>query len=285
MNQFDIVTGEKVQILCDLYFGYPQDFHNPFIRNDISKHFNLYDLVESIDNPKYIFCYAHRIKELSSKIHLFSNQFVLVTGNSDENITNCREVHNILSCPCLIRWFAQNVGILHEKLKLVPIGFANSMWKHGDISLFKDASFLLLLQDNPKTKRIYFQFNINTNVTKRKILYEQLTPMLDWLEYIVPIENVKRLREYQFCICPEGNGYDTHRLWEALYLKVVPIVIKSPFTTVLQSYDLPMVVLEKWDDLDETVLDYNNYSFDNMNYLNTTMFDRLKRQIYNSSDT
>lgn len=49
MNQFDIVTGEKVQILCDLYFGYPQDFHNPFIRNDISKHFNLYDLVESID--------------------------------------------------------------------------------------------------------------------------------------------------------------------------------------------------------------------------------------------
>ena len=101
MNQFDIVTGEKVQILCDLYFGYPQDFHNPFIRNDISKHFNLYDLVESIDNPKYIFCYAHRIKELSSKIHLFSNQFVLVTGNSDENITNCREVHNILSCPCL----------------------------------------------------------------------------------------------------------------------------------------------------------------------------------------
>lgn len=70
--------------------------------------------------------------------------------------------------------------------------------------------------------------------------------------------NYKRLlSQYRYCVCPEGNGYDTHRLWEALYLKVVPIVKRSPFITCLQrSMNLPMVVLERWEDLNPSALNY-----------------------------
>lgn len=275
----DIVTGEKVQLLCDLYFGYPEDFQfNPLIRNNPTKHFNIHHWIESIENPKCLFCYSHRIKDLSNRIHLLKNPFVLVTHNSDENLVDCQHVQRILSCPNLIQWFGQNVGFPHEKLQLIPIGFANQMWKHGNLSLFEDATFLSLLEHNLKSKKIYFQFNIQTNFTQRKICYDQLIHKLDWVECIEPLDNLKRLREYQFCICPEGNGYDTHRLWEALYLKVVPIVLKNPFTTILQ-YHLPMVVLDKWEDLDVSALDYNQYSFDGIS--NTVSnFNKLKDKIY-----
>jgi hypothetical protein len=200
-----------------------------------------------------------------------------VSHNSDENLVDCPHVQSILDCPRLIQWFGQNVGYQHEKLHLIPIGFANQMWKHGNLSLFENATFLSLLENNVKSKRIYFQFNIQTNFTQRKVCYDQLIHKLDWLECIDHVDNLKRLREYQFCICPEGNGYDTHRLWEALYLKVVPIVVKNPFTTILQ-YHLPILVLEKWEDLDETILDYSQYSFDGTS--NTLYnFNKLKDKI------
>jgi hypothetical protein len=74
------------------------------------------------------------------------------------------------------------------------------------------------------------------------------------LYLIIPYDNLLRLNDYEFCICPEGNGADTHRLWECLYLKVVPIVVNSQFTKLLIKYNIPMVIIEKWDDFDDTLL-------------------------------
>ena len=37
------------------------------------------------------------------------------------------------------------------------------------------------------------------------------------------------LLNYMFVICPEGNGIDTHRMWEALYLRTIPIIKKYDF--------------------------------------------------------
>ena len=36
-----------------------------------------------------------------------------------------------------------------------------------------------------------------------------------------------KLSYYKFAICPEGNGVDCHRIWECIYLGVVPIIIDS----------------------------------------------------------
>ncbi len=36
-----------------------------------------------------------------------------------------------------------------------------------------------------------------------------------------------RLSEYKFWICPRGNGLDTHRAWEALYVGAVPVIKRS----------------------------------------------------------
>jgi hypothetical protein len=52
-----------------------------------------------------------------------------------------------------------------------------------------------------------------------------------------------------FVICPEGNGIDTHRLWEALYLKTIPIIKKNKISPFLQKANLPILILNDWSDL------------------------------------
>jgi len=271
-----VVTGEKIQQLCDIYLGFEEDFqYNPLIKNQYNKHINLNKLSGMYDdNPFYIFCYPHRIKDLSYKINLFQNNFILVTHNSDCEIRQVEEIFNILNCEKLLKWYGQNICFEHPKLHFLPIGLANSMWEHGNLSLFNDKNFINNSNtSNIKTKKVYFNFSIDTNKKKRQICYDALKNKLEWLENVNPVQNQLRLKEYEFCICPEGNGVDSHRLWEALYLKTVPIVIKSEFTNILIKQCVPLFVLESWQDLNIDDLNYNDFDFNNPDFIKLLNFD------------
>jgi len=260
----NIVTGERIQQLCNIYFGFQEDFDfNPLIKQQTNKHFNLNSLNTEIENPYYIFCYSHRINDLSGKIHLLKNRFILVTHNSDGEIRECSDVLHILKFSNLDKWYAQNLCFEHPKLNFLPIGIANSQWQHGNLNFFK---YQNLYYYSNKIKNVYFNFNIDTNKNKRAICFDSLKNKLEWLNNVSPQENIFRLSEYKFCICPEGNGVDTHRLWEAIYLKTIPIVIKSEFTTILEKNGIPIIVINSWNDFDETTLIYNISLFENENY-------------------
>jgi hypothetical protein len=259
-----IISGEKIQQLCDIYLGTEYDFnYNPLIKKDTSKHVSIDTMNECWDNPMYVFCYTHRIHLLSEKLHLFQNKFILITHNSDSNITPDISL-SILNSEKIIAWYGQNICFEHTKLKFLPIGFANSMWSHGNISLLSDS----YLEKITKTKKVYFNFSIHTNTQKRQPCYDSLKNKIEWLHSINPVDNLDRLSKYEFCICPEGNGVDTHRLWECFYLKVVPIVIKSEFTTILLKQGIPLHVLDTWSDLDVDKLNYDLYHFEPLNCWN-----------------
>jgi hypothetical protein len=275
----DIITGEKIQELCDMYIGHPHDFEfNPFINKDKHKHININTITDEFDNVKYIFCYSHLIPDISSKIKYFKNNFILITHNSDYIIEDNNEyVKTILNCNKLIKWYSQNIIFEHNKLSLLPIGFANRMWPHGNLSPFNDKHFIH--QSINKTNNIYFNFNIHTNFTKRKKCYDDLIHKIQWLDNIHPVLNLHRLKTFQFCICPEGNGVDTHRLWECLYLKVVPIVINTPFTKILKKYNVPLVILNNWSDIFTTHLSYEQYDFNDNTFLDLISFNKLADNI------
>lgn len=281
----DIITGEKIQEICDIYItNNPTIFkYNKKIKNNYHKCINSIDIYDNYDNPKYIFCYTNQIKDFYKKILLFKNKFILISHNSDYNIENYEYIQLLLNSNNLIAWYSQNILFIHPKLKLLPIGIANSIWKHGDLSIFDNIyqNFDLSL----KTKDVYFNFSILTNPSKRILCYESLKSKLLWLETISPTQNLIRLKDYKFCICPEGNGVDTHRLWECLYLKVVPIVIKSPFTNILIRYNIPLVILEDWYEFDLEKLDYNYYitKFNSNDLKNILSFSFLKNNILNTS--
>jgi hypothetical protein len=274
----EIVTGEKIQQICDFYIGNLGDFYfNPIIANQINKHLNINSINQDFDNPYYIFCYSHLINELSTKINYFKNKFILITHNSDQNIENNETINIILNYDNVVKWYAQNITFQHDKLKLLPIGLANSMWPHGNLQAFNDNNLINNIHN--KTKFIYFNFNINTNINKRQPCYDQLKDKLEWLNNINPVENLYRLKDYQFCICPEGNGVDTHRLWECLYLKVVPIVIDSPFSNILKTYNIPLVILNNWNDSFKLNLNYNDYNFNDEKFLNLSHYNKLVAKI------
>jgi hypothetical protein len=259
----NIISGEQLQQLADIYIGYSEDFdYNPIIRSQSNKFVFLHELNRDYNNPMIVFCYGHRIHELSTKIHLFQNDFILITHNSDENIIDNTTSQCILYSPKLIRWYAQNICFYNSKLYMLPIGIANSMWPHGDKRLYNNPEFMKYC--DIKNKNVYFTFNIDTNRQKREPCYNSLKNKLEWLSSIPPVQNTERLAEYKFCICPEGNGVDTHRLWEALYLKCIPIVIKSPFTDTLLRNNIPVIVLDNWDEFDESKLIYNFTPFHNI---------------------
>ena len=58
-----------------------------------------------------------------------------------------------------------------------------------------------------------------------------------------PIEEYFRdIAEHRYVLCPDGNGIDCFRTWEALYLGSIPIVKRSRVTE--QFSDLPILIVD-----------------------------------------
>jgi len=122
------------------------------------------------------------------------------------------------------------------------------MWEHGNLKIWEQIFHETDLTQ--KTQLIYFNFTIQTQKEKRGSCYSTIMlknipfqPNLDYYNYL------KLLSTFRYCICPEGNGLDTHRFWECLYLKVIPITIRN-YITEYYSLLFPIVLLETWDDVD-----------------------------------
>lgn len=62
------------------------------------------------------------------------------------------------------------------------------------------------------------------------------------------INYLRNLRTFGLVPCPEGNGVDTHRFWETLYMGGTPVVTKNPMMEVF--YDnLPVIQIDSWEEL------------------------------------
>jgi hypothetical protein len=62
------------------------------------------------------------------------------------------------------------------------------------------------------------------------------------------VQYLSSLRSNSFVLCPEGNGVDTHRLWETLYMGGIPIVLKNQYLSDILAV-LPVVQLNDWSEL------------------------------------
>lgn len=257
------ITGEKIQIIADLFIGTPEMLNfNPSITINHQKSLNIYNLNSKIDNPKYIYTYTQNLYLFYEKIKYLKNSFILISHNSDYNIIN-NDLHNdIANNDKIIKWYSQNLLFNHPKIDILPIGLANSQWEHGNINYIPNSDKI------DKINNIYFYFEIATNKDKRNDCYLKLKDFLQLSEKKIPKDYFNYLSSFKFAICPEGNGIDSHRLWECLYLKVIPIVIDNIFIRkVKDKYKLPMIILNDWneligmeliyEDFDNSILDLN----------------------------
>jgi hypothetical protein len=253
----DFISGEKIQQVCDVYCG--NDFHlnrNPIIQRQREKHCNLDTLHTEFNNPSLVFCYSQCLETLATKLHLFKNPFVLVSHNEDTNITD--KFIPLADSPKIIQWFAQNLMIVHPKVHFLPIGMANSMWRHGNldhIEMFAEHSKMI-----EKDTLFFFNFRVQTNASARTECVRALTTKGIPFTPEIPYElYLQELAKCKYIICPDGNGIDCHRIWEAYAVGTIPILLRNTFSMHLQSI-LPCILLDSWDQLNipQCVVEYGS---------------------------
>ena len=205
---------------------------------------------------------------------------IWIFHNSDEtfNLQKKKKLEFFKPKKC----FSQNLVFYKKRYHFLPIGLENSKFQNnGDINDFLKLRKVIL----KKKPRVLFGFNIR-NLRRKKIRdYLKKLEITDetsgWNSYIYR----RILLSYMYVVCPEGNGIDTHRFWEALYLRTIPIIKKNQISSFLIRANLPILVLNNWSDLNQ--LEENQllkiYSFKkklfNSRYLKQEYWKNLFRKL------
>lgn len=211
------ITGNAVAARCRFVINYDDLTVNEDVGND------------------WWFCQSEFLEYFFAE-HEPKDEYVLFSHNSDRPID--RRLRRFLRRPGLRAWFSTNVATRHPKLHAFPTGIADPRWRHGD------GATLARVQAEHLAKTTLFDasYDVATFPPDRERCREQTgiapAPRRPFAEY------VRGLASSYFCIAPRGHGIDTHRTWEALYLRTIPVVTSS--VVAEQHADMPMIVLDDW---------------------------------------
>jgi hypothetical protein len=235
----DFLSGYNFARKCDIVFSetIPE---NGTHKTYITDYFELND-------SNIIFCKTDNVLKLFEILKDESDikNVKLITHESDYEIN--QKLFE-LKPKCISKWYAINVNYDHPDLIPIPLGLAND---YCPITLKIDN---LIREGSPK-KLLYINHRIDTNVEKRKWIYEYFQnnnwctvdePNLSLQEY------KNKLDKHKFILCPGGNGIDTHRLWESLYHGIIPIVENGIQYNCLD--DLPVIRVDTFKIINENFL-------------------------------
>ena len=234
---------------------YPNLFRpssKPYISGDTFRNFSnhIFDETKSL-NPysvkknDVVFLSSELIEIYFQIFHpKINNKYILITHNSDRSIDSTLTK---LSDDKIIHWFAQNlVEESNSKISILPIGLENKRWlKHGKSKWFISKNYA-------KNKYILSSFNIFNNFEERSKIKDSLNKkeLINSHNYKNLDEYFNNLGNYKFVICPNGNGPDTHRIWESLILKTYPVLKINKFTNNLKKLGIPGIYLDEWSEID-----------------------------------
>lgn len=236
------INSQSISTIADFVFADLDENCNTRMRLDVS----------DLNNGDIIYCKTDHIQKLFSLIKDFNASFKLITHQSDYPIT---EVLFNQRPKCIKKWFAQNAAFDHPDLIGIPIGIANSY--SSAHNLMPSDIEAAVAKNLPRDKRFYMNFNPSTNPSKRSWLWNN-PPSRATREFGVPKDRyAEALCKHKFTLCPQGNGIDTHRIWEALYCGSIPIV--EWHVTHWQMRNSPVIFVADFKEIlgrDEEFLEY-----------------------------
>jgi hypothetical protein len=160
---------------------------------------------------------------------------VVVVGHSDFALDDevADMVRKYTGCHTL---FAVNCTSTREWCFPLPLGLTNYTTETNLHTIYGRQQELDLLKDLPhhRDDKIYYNVNVATNPTERGKCFQaclELGESVRFGSHDPTIQGREKylydLRNSRFAVCPEGNGIDTHRLWESLYVGCIPIVKRT----------------------------------------------------------
>jgi len=242
LNKEDFITSDKIFHFCNNL----NKINIQYVKTDFIKNRNKYKV--NINNWR----------NTTKSINIDTIK-VLVTGHSDYSISE-NEL-DILENSNLQVWFCQNLDIIHPKLISLPIGITNKDEPNSLVhKIIGNTDRIFDISKTPKKIKnlVYMNFTIETYPHERKDIYN-LYKDISWVT--VGNNNISEQGHYnflneiyshKFVFAPRGNGIDTHRLWESLYLRSIPIVKKCIGMEMF--YDLPILFVDNWDNITEQFL-------------------------------
>ena len=239
-----MISGETLQSLAEVsLYTEITDLISDQVKSLPQRLVRMSDMSPSdIKAYKVIYVYTHFLDEFFSKFYDHLDNVILVSHNSDHGIHD--RYLKYLEGSNISKWYCQNRETSHPKLFSIPIGLANSQWPHGNQDLITS----IKEENNNKEILVYKNFDIGTNYGERQICNNITNNSGIPLSSKTSIEEYWRLLSKSvFVISPPGNGIDCHRIWEALYLRTVPIV--KYHESFSQFKHLPILFINDWSEV------------------------------------
>ncbi len=221
----DILTTDKYKAIAEKYGS-----SVCYIKTDVLKH----------DSPIV----------WRGKYHTYSPAPVWVTGHSDYGITP--DIYDRYKDHCKT-WFALNKETPAANIISLPLGRTNDCDDSHVHRIIGNTDIMFRIAQEPKKdiNLVYMNFSRNTFPQERGPVYTMFAGK-SWvtiaeasLTHHGSERFLRSLRNHTFTLCPRGNGVDTHRLWEALYMGSIPIVKRN--IAVNEFADLPICWIDTWD--------------------------------------
>jgi hypothetical protein len=220
----DFITNKKYIAMCDVSYKTrsKNDFKLPL-------------------KPNSVVCAKGDTATLATFFKLkIQVPFTLVTIEMDDAVP---QNPKWLDHKHLKKWYSWNSK--HPDITPIPIG------------LNEDSQLTPMTQAKPVYPKIEkMLINFKQDRTERQQLFSQLKDLpyvhvesysKKWHNAQDMISHYESISKYKWTLCPRGAGEDTHRLWEALYLGSIPVVLKSPLSSLYK--DLPVIQLDNWNQL------------------------------------
>ena len=248
-EMIDFIQGNKFKGLTNIHYApqrgpMPENYYwesvNNIAVNDYRYIKNTMD-INTLKDGDVIYTHNFYVDQLFNLIKTVDVKLVVVTHNCDTTMA-------VTPPDNVIRWFSQNVSIVHDRVESIPIGLENDRW-FPEVHK-RDKMMAKLHEERSYKELVYMNHSTRTNSAKRLEPYRVLEGK-PWVmsergangsgfdEYLDNIYN------HRFVVCPEGNGMDTHRTWECLYMGSIPIEkrnINNSFYT-----DLPICFVDDWE--------------------------------------
>jgi hypothetical protein len=228
-----------------LYYQFSKDPHIRYIKTDALIHPN--------------------IDWYSQQQHETDKRLTMITSHSDLGIS--KELYDA-NCDRAYYWITTNKYHKNAHLFGLPLGLTNHI--NGSLlhELYSDTEQIEYARKGivdkgeegyvAKTILCYMNFSKQTNPSVR----EKIWDFFDKKDFVLSeypkntksarLNYLQKIARSKFVICPPGNGEDTHRLWETLYVGSIPIVLYNPVHDGWQ--DLPILFIKSWEDITEEFL-------------------------------
>lgn len=196
-------------------------------------------------------------------IDLIKDPLILITSDGDRDVPssyNENTIDKILNSDKIIKWLTQNYdkSIIHSKLDYYPIGLDlhTSRWLINNSARQKIDFIKKTRTENKNNNKIFCDAHLHATSNERNKMHSILkkNKNIVFLGSQVNYKEITKLyNSYQFVLSPRGGGLDCHRTWELFLLGCIVITRTSSLDELWIRHELPVVIIEEWDELNHNL--------------------------------